>query len=68
MEETRSIFPSQTRDDILLRDELETLASDNKQFSLWYTLDRPPQEGRSTFALWRGVVSPSKYQYTRPEM
>lgn len=34
------IFANQTEDDILLRDELESLPKD--RLHLWYTLDRPP--------------------------
>lgn len=38
------IFGNQTVDDILLRERLDTLARDNAQFRVFYTLDRPPQE------------------------
>ena len=31
----------QTEDDILLRDELESIADKNSSFKLWYTVDRP---------------------------
>eukprot|EP00054_Salpingoeca_dolichothecata_P038159 m.13065 g.13065 ORF g.13065 m.13065 type:complete len:312 (+) comp8273_c0_seq1:136-1071(+) len=34
------IFANQTEEDILVRDELEKCAKDDR-FSLWYTLDRP---------------------------
>ncbi|ELK24763.1 NADH-cytochrome b5 reductase 2 [Myotis davidii] len=37
------IFANQTEDDILMRSELEAVATTySEQFSLWYTLDRPP--------------------------
>ena len=35
------LFANQTVDDILVRDELETMAGSSEQFTLWYTLDRP---------------------------
>ncbi|EDO39808.1 predicted protein [Nematostella vectensis] len=39
------IFANQTERDILVREELEFLASQNSdQFKLWYTLDRPPED------------------------
>ena len=34
------LFANQTEDDILVRSELEWLAKQNDNFSLWYTLDR----------------------------
>ena len=37
------LFANQTEQDILVREELEELAEKNQQFSLWYTLDRPPE-------------------------
>ena len=37
------LFANQTEDDILVREELEKMAETNDQFSLWYTLDRPPE-------------------------
>jgi len=37
------IFANQTEEDILCREDLEKVASENPdQFKLWYTLDRPP--------------------------
>ncbi|XP_070281483.1 NADH-cytochrome b5 reductase 2 isoform X1 [Myotis yumanensis] len=37
------IFANQTEDDIVMRSELEEVATTHsEQFSLWYTLDRPP--------------------------
>ncbi|XP_028015706.1 NADH-cytochrome b5 reductase 2 isoform X1 [Eptesicus fuscus] len=37
------IFANQTEDDILMRRELEEVATTHpEQFTLWYTLDRPP--------------------------
>lgn len=40
------IYANQTEDDILVRQELEHLQQQfPQQFSLWYTLDRPPSEG-----------------------
>nr|XP_038941103.1 NADH-cytochrome b5 reductase 2 isoform X3 [Rattus norvegicus]XP_038941107.1 NADH-cytochrome b5 reductase 2 isoform X3 [Rattus norvegicus] len=37
------LFANQTEEDILLRKELEEVATTHQnQFSLWYTLDRPP--------------------------
>uniref|UniRef100_H0UYI3 NADH-cytochrome b5 reductase n=1 Tax=Cavia porcellus TaxID=10141 RepID=H0UYI3_CAVPO len=39
------LFANQTEEDILMRKELEELASTHlDQFSVWYTLDRPPVE------------------------
>ncbi|XP_009890996.1 PREDICTED: NADH-cytochrome b5 reductase 2 [Charadrius vociferus] len=39
------LFANQTEKDILLRDELEDIAKRHPdQFTLWYTLDRPPQD------------------------
>ncbi|XP_068004035.1 NADH-cytochrome b5 reductase 2 [Melanerpes formicivorus] len=39
------LFANQTEKDILLRAELEDLAKSHpEQFTLWYTLDRPPQD------------------------
>lgn len=39
------IFANQTEKDILLREELEKAKKINPdQFSLWYTLDKPPQD------------------------
>ena len=40
------LFANQTEEDILLRSELEWLAKHNKNFSLWYTVDRST-EGQS---------------------
>ncbi|XP_069479702.1 NADH-cytochrome b5 reductase 2 [Ambystoma mexicanum] len=38
------IFANQTEEDILLRAELEEVASNHpEQFKLWFTLDRPPK-------------------------
>ena len=37
------LFANQTEADILVQEELEAMAEDNEQFSLWYTLDRPPE-------------------------
>ena len=37
------LFANQTEDDILVREELEEMAEKHDQFSLWYTLDRPPE-------------------------
>ena len=45
------LFANQTEDDILVRDELEAMAEGSDQFSLWYTLDRPP-EGTCTRTLY----------------
>ncbi|XP_030646336.1 NADH-cytochrome b5 reductase 2 isoform X1 [Chanos chanos] len=40
------IFANQTEEDILLRKELEEVLNKHPdKFSLWYTLDRPPQGG-----------------------
>lgn len=40
------LYANQTEDDILMREELEALAEQHPdQFSLYYTLDRPPEEG-----------------------
>jgi NAD(P)H-flavin reductase len=40
------LYANQTEDDILMREELEALAEQYPdQFSLYYTLDRPPEEG-----------------------
>lgn len=40
------LFANQTPGDILLRDELDSLARDNPhRFKLWYTVDRP-EEGQ----------------------
>ena len=37
----------QTEKDILMREELERMAKEySDKFSLWYTLDTPPEEGR----------------------
>ncbi|XP_043847432.1 NADH-cytochrome b5 reductase 2-like [Dromiciops gliroides] len=39
------IFANQTEEDILLRAELEEVVKNHpNQFSLWYTLDRPPND------------------------
>uniref|UniRef100_A0A8D0FT31 NADH-cytochrome b5 reductase n=1 Tax=Strix occidentalis caurina TaxID=311401 RepID=A0A8D0FT31_STROC len=39
------LFANQTEEDILLRAELEDIAKRHPdQFTLWYTLDRPPQD------------------------
>nr|XP_033783789.1 NADH-cytochrome b5 reductase 2 [Geotrypetes seraphini] len=39
------IFANQTKEDILLRTELENVAENHRhQFKLWYTLDRPPRD------------------------
>eukprot|EP00210_Caulerpa_lentillifera_P005019 g4793.t1 len=47
--EIKLLYANQTEDDILLRQELESLADKHANFSLWYTLDRPPQKwGYST--------------------
>ena len=37
----------QTEEDILLREELEKMEKEHDKFSLWYTLDRPKEEGWS---------------------
>jgi len=40
------LYANQTEDDILLREELEALAEQHPdRFSLYYTLDRPPETG-----------------------
>lgn len=41
--EVSLLFANQTEDDILLRPELEDIASE-KRLKLWYTLDRPPAD------------------------
>lgn len=41
--EVSLLFANQTENDILLRPELEDIATDN-QFKLWYTLDKPPAD------------------------
>lgn len=39
------IFANQTEKDILLREELEEVSKNHSdQFSLWYTLDKPPED------------------------
>ena len=41
------LFANQSEEDILVRDELEKMAEEkNEQFSLWYTVDRPPAESK----------------------
>ena len=42
------LFANQTEQDILVREELEAMAKDREQFSLWYTLDRPPEGERKS--------------------
>lgn len=43
--EVSLISANQTEDDILLRDELEMMASDRpSMLKLWYTLDRPQED------------------------
>ncbi|CAI8054620.1 NADH-cytochrome b5 reductase 2 [Geodia barretti] len=37
------LFANQLENDILVREELEEMAEKHDQFSLWYTLDRPPE-------------------------
>ncbi|CAI8050573.1 NADH-cytochrome b5 reductase 2 [Geodia barretti] len=37
------LFANQSENDILVREELEEMAEKHDQFSLWYTLDRPPE-------------------------
>ena len=40
------LYANQTEEDILCREELEKCRDEsNGRFHLWYTLDRPPQEG-----------------------
>jgi NAD(P)H-flavin reductase len=34
------IFANQTEDDILLKDELDALAAEHKNFKIYYSLDR----------------------------
>ena len=41
------LFANQTEEDILVRSELELLAKQHRNFSLWYTLDRPPKSMRT---------------------
>jgi cytochrome-b5 reductase len=42
------LFANQTEDDILLRDELDRLATTHPdRFRVWYTVDRPPANGWS---------------------
>ena len=42
------LFANQTEEDILLREELEQLASEHPdQFKLWYTVDRPTEVCRT---------------------
>jgi len=47
------IFANQTEEDILLRSRLDQLASIDKRFKVWYTLDRPPKN----WAFDQGFVS-----------
>lgn len=48
----------QTEEDILLRKELEEVATTHcNQFNLWYTLDRPPS-GMTHVALCSGPSPP----------
>lgn len=38
------LYANRTVDDILLYDELETLAAQHENFDIWYTLDIPPEK------------------------
>ncbi|CAG8522939.1 13426_t:CDS:2 [Ambispora gerdemannii] len=38
------IYANQTEQDILLREELDSLASKHPNFKVWYTVDRPPKD------------------------
>ncbi|CAG8477630.1 9926_t:CDS:2 [Ambispora leptoticha] len=38
------LFANQTEKDILLRQELDNLASKHPNFKVWYTVDRPPKD------------------------
>lgn len=50
------IFANQTEEDILCREDLEKIVSENPdQFKLWYTLDRPPT-GSFPYSFSRFVV------------
>lgn len=41
------LFANQTENDILLRNELDSLTKDHPtQFKVWYTVDTPPAEGK----------------------
>jgi cytochrome-b5 reductase len=50
------LFANQTENDIFMRKELEEFAQ-NKQFKLWYTVDRPPANWTYRCACFRAVVS-----------
>jgi cytochrome-b5 reductase len=49
------IFANQTEEDILLRKELEAIPSD--RLKLWYSLDRPPEGGQSTWQYSAGFIN-----------
>ena len=42
--EMKLLYANQTEDDILLREDLDTWAADHPNFSVEYTLDRPPKD------------------------
>ena len=52
------LFANQTVDDILVRDELETMAGSSEQFTLWYTLDRPPDGMYTNTCSWASGSEP----------
>ncbi|CAG8532845.1 5488_t:CDS:10 [Acaulospora colombiana] len=52
------IYANVTSDDILLKDELDSLASEHEKFSVYYTLDKPPQN----WAGGSGFVTPEMIQ------
>merc|ERR1719231_372843 len=44
------LFANQTEEDILLRKELEEEAEKHSNFKVWYTIDRPPEDGSWKFS------------------
>lgn len=43
MTEVSLLYANQTEEDILMREELEKMASERDNIHVWYTLDRPPE-------------------------
>ena len=56
--QVKMIYANQTPDDILVREELEELAAKHKdRFTLWYTVDRVPENSPANWTYSTGFIN-----------
>jgi len=55
--EVHLLFANQTEQDILLREELDTLAAKDKRVKIWYTVDRVPEGQEAKWKYSTGFIS-----------